>query len=108
MNRDYTERFGIDVEHSDVLDVDPENASATVVADLAAASEVPTAMFDCSILTQTLQYIYDLKAAVEHAHGFCGPAAHSSALSRSRAGSPGASSTPSSAADTGSVLATVR
>src|SRR5918994_2031957 len=28
--------------------------------------------------------------------GFCGPAAHSSALSRSRAGSPGASSSPSS------------
>ena len=73
MNRDYTERFGIDVEHSDVLDVDPENSSATVVADLAAASEVPTAMFDCFILTQTLQYIYDLRAAVEHAHRILRP-----------------------------------
>jgi hypothetical protein len=73
MNRDYTERFGTEVEHSDVLDVDPENATATIVADLAAANAVPSAMYDCFILTQTLQYIYDVKAAVGHAHRILRP-----------------------------------
>jgi SAM-dependent methyltransferase len=73
MNHDYTERFGREVEHSDVLDVEPENATATIVADLAAANAVPTATFDCFILTQTLQYIYNLNAAVGHAHRILRP-----------------------------------
>ena len=68
MNADYTERFGAGVERRDVLDIDPENEAATIVADLAAADSVPSDLFDCFILTQTLQYIYDLRAAVEHAH----------------------------------------
>jgi SAM-dependent methyltransferase len=34
---------------------------------------VPTGSFDCFILTQTLQYIYDLKAAVIHAHRILAP-----------------------------------
>jgi SAM-dependent methyltransferase len=73
LNRDYTERFGVAVEQSDVLDIDPGNRDATIVADLSAADAVPTASFDCFILTQTLQYIYDLKAAVDHAHRILRP-----------------------------------
>lgn len=68
LNRDYTERFGAAVERSDVLDIDPGNADATIVADLAAAETVPSDSFDCFILTQTLQYVYDLRSAVGHAH----------------------------------------
>src|SRR5206468_5352487 len=63
LNRDYTERFGTDVESSDVLDINPANSAATIVGDLASADAVPTNSFDCFILTQTLQYIYDLNAA---------------------------------------------
>jgi SAM-dependent methyltransferase len=73
LNRDYTDRFGSDVESSDVLDVDPANPNATIVADLAAADAVPTSSFDCFILTQTLQYVYDVGAAVAHAHRILRP-----------------------------------
>ena len=73
LNRDYTERFGTAVDSSDVLDIDPGNPDATIVADLAAADAVPADSFDCFILTQTLQYIYDLKAVIEHAHRILGP-----------------------------------
>jgi SAM-dependent methyltransferase len=73
LNRDYTRRFGAVVSSSDVLDIDPGNPDATIVADLASADAVPTGSFDCFILTQTLQYIYDLKAAVVHAHRILGP-----------------------------------
>ena len=64
----YTRRFGVGVERSDVLDVDGANPLATVVADLSAADAIPDDAFDCFILTQTLQYIYDVPAAVRHAH----------------------------------------
>lgn len=63
----YTDRFGTGVERRDVLDVDPQNPKATIVADLAAADAVPADSFDCFILTQTLHLIYDFRAALEHA-----------------------------------------
>jgi SAM-dependent methyltransferase len=64
----YTSSIGVGVTQRDVLDVDSTNQLATFVADLAAADEIPDASFDCFILTQTLQYIYDVRAAVSHAH----------------------------------------
>jgi SAM-dependent methyltransferase len=67
-NRAYTDRFGIEVMRSEVLDVDPENPLATIVADLASADALPDASFDCFILTQTLHLIYDVHGAVAHAH----------------------------------------
>ena len=66
LNAEYTERFGVGVERSDVLDIDASNASATIVADLSAADGVPDEAFDCFVLTQTLQYVYDLQSAVGH------------------------------------------
>ena len=64
---EYTRRFGRDVEWADVLDIDPGNPQATVVADLTAADAVPSDSFDCFVLTQTLQFIYDTRAALRHA-----------------------------------------
>jgi len=72
-NRDYTTLYGTGVERSDVLDVDASNPRATIVADLAAADAVPGDSFDCFVLTQTLQYIYDTRAAVAHAHRILRP-----------------------------------
>jgi SAM-dependent methyltransferase len=66
LDASYTERFGTGVEQSDVLDIDVANSRATIVADLAAADSIATGVFDCVILTQTLQYVYDLDAAVQH------------------------------------------
>jgi SAM-dependent methyltransferase len=73
LNSDYTERFGVAVERSDVLDIDTSNQAATFVADLAAADDIPNELFDCFILTQTLQYVFDLEAAVGHAHRILRP-----------------------------------
>jgi glycosyltransferase involved in cell wall biosynthesis/SAM-dependent methyltransferase len=62
----YTVRFGGDrVERSDVLHVTEGNPQATFVGDLTTASHIPSAAFDCVILTQTLHLIYDPRAALE-------------------------------------------
>ena len=63
----YTEQFGDGhVTHSDVLDIDASNPLATVVADLADAATVPDDTYDCVILTQTLQLVYDVRASDPH------------------------------------------
>jgi SAM-dependent methyltransferase len=66
MDSRYTDRFGVGVTGSDVLDIDARNPRATLVADLAAADGIATESFDCVILTQTLQYIFDVRAAIGH------------------------------------------
>ena len=64
-DRVYTLRFGGDaVTSSDVLDIDSANSQATIVADLRHADAIPTATYDCVILTQTLQLIDDIPAAL--------------------------------------------
>jgi SAM-dependent methyltransferase len=64
--RNYTRRFGSDrVTRSDVLGVAKGNPSATLVGDLTCAEHIPSDTFHCVILTQTLQYIFDLRAAIK-------------------------------------------
>ncbi len=63
----YTDRFGTDITGRDVLDIDPANRAVTIVADLACAEEIPSESFDCFVLTQTLQYIYEPRSALRHA-----------------------------------------
>ena len=62
---EYSERFG-HAERHDVLDIDPANPWATIVADLATADSIADASFDSFVLTQTLQLIYDTRAALLH------------------------------------------
>jgi hypothetical protein len=69
----YTDRFGSGVTQRDVLDIDAANPLATVIADLAAADAIPDDAFDCFILTQTLQLIYDVRSAIAHAHRIIRP-----------------------------------
>jgi SAM-dependent methyltransferase len=69
----YTDRYGTSVERRDVLDINPANPLATVIADLSTADTVPADQFDCFILTQTLQLIYDVRAAVGHTHRILRP-----------------------------------
>lgn len=65
-DRVYTEKFGGDrVSQSDVLYVEEGNPIATIIGDLASGDTIPSEAFDCFILTQTLQYLYDLKSAVK-------------------------------------------
>lgn len=65
-DRAYTCRYGGDrVLQSDVLYVKEGNPEATIVGDLADAPHIPSDAFDCLIVTQTLQYLYDVRNAVE-------------------------------------------
>jgi SAM-dependent methyltransferase len=69
----YTDRFGSGVVNRDVLDIDPANPRATIVADLAASTSMPAGAFDCFILTQTIHLIFDLPAAVRSCHDVLRP-----------------------------------
>lgn len=62
----YTRRYGGDrVTQRDVLHIDPDVPGATFVGDLADGSFLPSAAFDCIILTQTLHLILDFGAALD-------------------------------------------
>ena len=61
----YSKRFGRGVTHYEVLDIDHSNPEATLIADLAAADHIADNIFDCFILTQTLQLIPEPSAALQ-------------------------------------------
>src|SRR6185436_9012253 len=64
-----TTTYGGDrVEKSDVVDIDPGNHRATVIADLSAADQLPADAYDCFILTQTLHLIGEIQPAIAQAH----------------------------------------
>jgi hypothetical protein len=70
----YTRKFGRDqVMISDVLNYVPGNPKATIVADLTCADEIPSNNFHCIIFTQTLQFIYDMQAALYHLYRILKP-----------------------------------
>ena len=70
----YTRRFGGHrVTRSDVLCLEADEPHATIVGDLVAADHVPSDTFDCAIVTQTLQLIYDVRAALRTIHRILKP-----------------------------------
>ncbi len=73
-NNAYTMRFGGEkVSSSDVLNVFEGNPNTTIVADLANGRNIPSDTFDAAIITQTLQLIYDVRAAVQTLHRILKP-----------------------------------
>jgi SAM-dependent methyltransferase len=65
----YTRRFGGDrVIRRDVFNADMASRDSTFVGDLASAEYLPSDTFDCVIITQVLQLIYDLHGAVRTLH----------------------------------------
>lgn len=70
----YTKKFGGDrVTASDALHYVPGSPDATIIADLTCADAIPSNTFDCIILTQTLQMIFDFRAAMRHIHRILKP-----------------------------------
>jgi glycosyltransferase involved in cell wall biosynthesis len=70
----YTRRFGgARVSRSDVLHVHRGNPRATFVGDLTDPDVLPEDGFDCIILTQTLQLIYDVHLAIVQLHRALAP-----------------------------------
>ncbi|HEX5582450.1 class I SAM-dependent methyltransferase [Gaiella sp.] len=70
---DYTTRFGRDVERVDILMATEGNPQATIVGDLTDAPQIPSDSFDCAIVTQTLQFVYDVRAALATLHRVLAP-----------------------------------
>lgn len=65
----YTKMFGRGrVTQSDVLHAAEGNPEATLVGDLSTGEGIPRCAFDCLIVTQTFQLIFDVRGAIEHAY----------------------------------------
>jgi SAM-dependent methyltransferase len=59
-NSKYSLRFGgADVTHFHVIDIDPTNPEATVIADLTIEGSLPNQAYDSIIMTQTLHVTVD-------------------------------------------------
>jgi len=73
-NDSYTRRFGGNrVTSCDVLHVRDGAPGATIIADLTDANHIPSNAFDCIVLTQTLDLIYDVRAALRTIHRILQP-----------------------------------
>jgi SAM-dependent methyltransferase len=70
----YTRQFGGSrLVRSDVLDINPDNRDATIVADLNDPAALKGETFDCVIFTQTLQFFLEPARALRHLHGSLKP-----------------------------------
>jgi LmbE family N-acetylglucosaminyl deacetylase len=70
---EYIRSFGSGVTQTDILHVAPGNPKATIVADLSIGDEIPSDTFDCIVLTQTLQFIYEVRRAISTIHRILKP-----------------------------------
>lgn len=69
----YIRRFGRDVSRAEVLHYVEGNPQATIVGDLTDAPHIPDDSFDCIIFTQTIQMIYEPRAAFRTLHRILRP-----------------------------------
>jgi SAM-dependent methyltransferase len=70
---EYVRKFGTRIDRADILDIKPDNPSATFVADLTDAPNVPDDTFDCVLVTQLLPFVYDFRAAIRTTHRILAP-----------------------------------
>jgi SAM-dependent methyltransferase len=64
---EYTKKYGgSKVSRTEVLHYIPGNGYATIVGDLTNTETLEAEFFDCIILTQTLQLIYDFRSAINN------------------------------------------
>lgn len=70
----YSQRFGgSKITKQDVLHLNANHPNATLIGDLTQPGVLPDCVFDCIILTQTLQLIFDSKQAVRRLHAALRP-----------------------------------
>jgi SAM-dependent methyltransferase len=70
---EYATRYGAAVTRLDVLHVSAANRLATVVGDLTDGTGIPSSTWDCVICTQTLQVVFDVRAAIATLHRMLRP-----------------------------------
>ncbi|MBS0028791.1 methyltransferase domain-containing protein [Chitinophaga sp. 22321] len=68
----YSKKYGAQVSSFEVLHVQP-GAHVTIVGDLTNKASLPADKIDCFICTQTFNFIYDFKTAIEGAHHLLKP-----------------------------------
>lgn len=69
LNDNYIKKFGEDkVIKSDILDIDKNNKNASIVDDIRDLRKIKDNTYDCIILTQVLQFIDDVPAAISECH----------------------------------------
>lgn len=61
----YTRTFGKDVTKSEIFHFTSDNPNATIIGDLTKHHTFPHNIADCFIVTVTLNFIYDYKAAIK-------------------------------------------
>jgi SAM-dependent methyltransferase len=65
----YSRRYGGSrITKQDVLHLDVKHPNASLVGDLTQPAVLPDGAFDCILLTQTLQLIFDLEQAIRRLH----------------------------------------
>ncbi|MGZ5826739.1 MAG: class I SAM-dependent methyltransferase, partial [Croceibacterium sp.] len=64
----YSREFGSGIIQQDILHVREGHPGATITGDLARPGLLPESAFDCMIVTQTLNHVYDMSAAVRELH----------------------------------------
>jgi SAM-dependent methyltransferase len=70
----YTRQFGGDrVTERAVLHAVPGNSAATLVGNLETGEGIPDARFDCAIVTQVLECVFEVGDAVRHIHRLLAP-----------------------------------
>lgn len=70
----YTLMFGDEhVVKSDVLHVAENKPEVTIIGDLTTAENIPSDSYECIILTQTLQVIYDIPSVLRTVHRILAP-----------------------------------
>jgi len=70
----YVRRYGrATADDFDLLDIDPLSRDATVIADLRDAAGVSSSTYDCVVLTQVLQLIDFVPAAIREIHRILSP-----------------------------------
>jgi len=69
----YTRRFGHAATKREVVDFRADNAKATIIGDLSNLEGAWDGQFDAIVVTQTLQLIFDVKAAIASMHRLLKP-----------------------------------
>ena len=61
----YTRQFNHGITSFEILHVDRSNRKATIIGDLTQPETLPDKTVDCFICTQTLNFIFDVRRAIE-------------------------------------------
>jgi ribosomal protein S17 len=61
----YSKKYGQNIKSYEILHYTNDNKNATIIGDLMNIQTLPQNKIDCFILTQTLNFIYDFKSAIQ-------------------------------------------